>query len=346
VPGIKSSPGMIAINEVSSADQRWISFCTGHPDATLFQSPLWSDVVRETYDFSLMVLLATEDDTVISGLPFAHIEDFRGPRRVALSFADNIEPLPSSAWPQFDAWISKDGVPWTVRSLCRPALASETKVVAQHHAVHLPATFEEAEAAFNIKHKQKYRQSVRAGVTYKVDTSLEGLRTFYALHTETRKFKHGLLPQPFRFFEAIYERFFPDNGFFLIAEHNGEPIAIMFFLSYGSTLYYKFSASSLSSLPLRPNNLLITKALEIAIARGYKKVDLGISDTEGLIGFKERIGGRASDVHSASYRPREKSAAVINVERALGTLTKILTEQDVPLVCAQEGGDALYRFFT
>ena len=238
-------------------------------------------------------------------------------------------------------------MPWTIRTLCKPSNVSHaSKVVAQHHAVHLPATFAEAEAAFNIKHKQKWRQSVRAGVTHRIDTSLDGLQVFYELHAETRKFKHGLMPQPLAFFETIHRHFFPENGFLLIAEHEEAPIAAMFFLSYGSTLYYKFSASSLSSLSLRPNNLLISKAIEMAIERGFKKLDLGISDTEGLIGFKERIGGRASDVYSAAYNSREKSAAVTEVERAFGEITKALTAEDVPLTYAKRGGEILYRFFT
>jgi CelD/BcsL family acetyltransferase involved in cellulose biosynthesis len=338
---------MVAIEELSASDERWVSFCADRSDVTLFQSPEWSEIVRETYDFSLRVLLATEGRTVVGGLPFAHIEDFRGPRRVALAFADNLEPLPASLWHEFERYLAADALPWTIRTLCKPSdAAHSSKVVAQHHAVHLPPTFAEAEAAFNIKHKQKWRQAVRGGVTHRVDTSLDGLRLFYQLHTETRKFKHGLMPQPLAFFEAIHRRFFPLNGFLLIAEHEGAPIAVMFFLAYGSTLYYKFSASSLSSLPLRPNNLLITKVIEMAIERGYKKLDLGISDTEGLIGFKERIGGRASDVYSAVYNPREKSTAVSEVERAFGEITKVLTAEDVPSVYAQRGGEILYRFFT
>ena len=285
--------------------------------------------------------------TVVGGLPFAHIEDFRGTRRVALAFADNIEPLPANLWPEFERYLAADSLPWAIRTLCKPSDASHSsKVVAQHHAVHLPATFAEAEAAFNIKHKQKWRQSMRAGVTHRVDTSLDGLRVFYELHAETRKFKHGLMPQPLAFFETIHRRFFPENGFLLIAEHEGSPIAAMFFLSYGSTIYYKFSASSLSSLSLRPNNLLISKVIEMAIERGCKKLDLGISDTEGLIGFKERIGGRASDVYHAIYNPREKTPAVTEVERAFGEITTLLTAENAPLAYAKRGGEILYRFFT
>jgi len=338
---------MITIEETSATDHRWVRFCAQMPDTTLFQSPEWSEIVRETYDFSLRVLLATDDGAVVGGLPFAHIEDFRGPRRIALAFADNLEPLPMSMWPEFERHLASDGPPWTIRTRCKPlAAAHSSKVVARHHAVYLPGTFAEAEASFNIKHKQKWRQSVRAGVAHRIDTSLNGLQVFYELHAETRKFKHGLVPQPLAFFESIYRRFFPDNGFLLIAEHEGRPVAAMFFLSYGPTLYYKFSASSLSSLSLRPNNLLISKAIEIAVDRGYEKLDLGISDTEGLIGFKERIGGRASDVYAATYNPREKTVGVTQVERAFGEITKVLTADDVPLAYAKRGGEILYRFFT
>jgi CelD/BcsL family acetyltransferase involved in cellulose biosynthesis len=337
----------ISIQAAVAHDERWLSFVRANPDLTLFQSPRWCSVIEKTYGFATNVLLALEGDAVLGGMPFAHIEDFRGARRVAFPFADNVEPLPDSLWPAFETWIAADAVPWTIRSRVQPTqLAAQFKEAATHHVLALPATVEETQALYHFKHVQNLKQAAKAGLTHRRLHGLDGVDAFYQLHSNVRKTKHGLLPQPYAFFRHIYDEFFPEDGFVLVAEHERRIVSAMLFIGCGSTLYYKFSASALDALLVRPNHFLITKAIEEGIALGFKQVDLGISDTEGLIRFKERIGGTASPVFSASYNPVEKTDATRQVEKALGELTSILTDAELPLAAAQRGGDVLYRFFT
>lgn len=337
---------MLTIQDAAAHDERWTLFCAQHAELTLFQSPSWSKVLERTYGFSARVLLALQEQRVVAGLPFVHIDDFRGPRRVALAFADDIEPLPESAWPDFEAWIARDSLPWSVRTLCVPsALAASSRETAKHHSISLPPTFDRAQASFHFKHVQNLKQAVRAGLEMRRHDGMDGVERFYDLHSRVRKNKHQLLPQPHEFFRDIHDEFFPEHGFVLTAELEGRTVAAMLFLVCGRTLYYKFSASDLDALSVRPNHFLITKAIELAIEMGLQSIDLGISDTEGLIRFKERIGGVARPVYAASYNPREKSAATVQVERALSELTAILTSS-ATLEGTQRGGDVLYRFFT
>ena len=338
---------MPTICEVDAQDERWQRFCASHPALTLFQSPGWSSVIARTYGFHMRALLLLEDEQILGGLPFAHIDDFRGPRRVALAFADNLEPLPVDAWQHFEAWIADDDLPWTIRTMCKPTeRAASYRVAGSHHAIQLPGTYEEAAARFHSKHVQNLKQALKAGLRYRRVHSPDGIDAFYELHSLVRKNKHGLLPQPRAFFQAIYEEFFADRGFVLLAEQEDTIVSAMLFIACGATLYYKFSASAVDALPVRPNHFLITKAIEVAVEDGFKRLDLGISDTEGLIRFKERIGGIESSVYAASYHPRESSPAVTEVERTLGELTAVLTGANLPLEAAQRGGEILYRFFT
>lgn len=337
---------MMEISEAPLHDERWLSFCAQRNDVGLFQSPEWSRSIEATYGFSMRVLLATESTKVVAGLPFAHIDDFRGARRVALAFADDLEPVPEGAWPHFEGWIAADTLPWTIRTVCVPSLATSSKVAAQRHQIELPATFEEASQRFHYKHVQNLKQAEKAGLTHRRVSTIEGVEEFFRLHSLVRKNKHGLLPQPFALFKAIFDEFFPERGFVLLALQGEVVVSAMFFVASGKTLYYKFSASALESLLLRPNHFLISKAIETAISDGYERLDLGISDAEGLIRFKERVGGAARDVFAATYNPREKTSAVIEIEQTLGKLTQLLTEGDLPIAAAQRGGELLYRFFT
>jgi len=337
---------MPTIREVDAQDERWQRFCASHSTLTLFQSPNWANVIARTYGFAMRVLLVLENDAVLGGLPFAHIEDFRGPRRVALAFADNIEPAPTQLWDLIEAWIAKDDLPWVIRSMCKPTeRAASQHVAASHHAIDLPDSFEAAAARFHIKHVQNLKQADKAALRHRRLDSSEGIDSFYALHSQVRKSKHRLLPQPRAFFDAIYEEFFPRHGFVMLAEHDEAVISAMLFVACGKTLYYKFSASAQDMLTLRPNHFLITKAIEVAIGEGYRRLDLGISDTEGLMRFKARIGGTESPVYVARYHPREKTEAVAQIERSLGDLTEILTGPEIPVEAAQRGGEVLYRYF-
>ncbi|MGB6987338.1 MAG: GNAT family N-acetyltransferase, partial [Candidatus Aquilonibacter sp.] len=217
---------------------------------------------------------------------------------------------------------------------------------AKHHIVPLPTNFETAWNAFHSSHRQHTRRGMNAGLVARQLVGEEAIDVFYALHSEVRKFKFGLMPQSRGFFENIATTFFPDRGFVFTTEYQGKVVAALFFLALGKTLYYKFGASSLSDLDVRPNNFLFTKAIEYAVERGFTHLDLGISDTDGLIRFKERMGGIASSVFTSSYNPREKSAAVMQVEQAFGDVTKLLTAPELPISAAQKGGEIFYRFFT
>jgi hypothetical protein len=52
------------------------------------------------------------------------------------------------------------------------------------------------------------------------------------------------------------------------------------------------------------------------------------------------------NIGTTPNRPMINIGTTLAVEAALGKLTKILTEPDVPLAAAQAAGDELYRYFT
>lgn len=336
---------MSSIREVHTQSAQWRDFCAQRPEMTLFQSPEWSGVVERTYGFYTGALALVEPaGNIVAGLPFAQIEDFRGTRRVSLAFADNLESLPLESWPTFERAIEQSRVPWKIRTRSVPSAPSE--IVATHHIIGLPSTFEAAWQGFHPSHRQHTRKAEKAGLRARVLDVQEGLSVFYELHSNVRKSKFGLMPQPMTFFENIADAFFPDRGFVLAAELDGKVLATLFMLVCNRTLYYKFGASALDTLEVRPNNFLFSNAIELAIERGYESLDLGISDTEGLIRFKERLGGRPSPVYACAYNTPAKPAGVAEIERALGAITNVLTDPSYPLSAAQRGGEILYRFFT
>ena len=128
----------------------------------------------------------------------------------------------------------------------------------------------------------------------RVAESEQELRAFFDLHLTTRKYKYGLLAQPFAFFRHIWRQFLESRqGFLLLAVHDDRIVAGDLFLQWKSALYYKFNASSHDDLPHRPNDLLIWEAIRHAKLHGFTSLDFGLSDSdqEGLLRYKRKFGG-------------------------------------------------------
>src|SRR5262249_41682808 len=112
------------------------------------------------------------------------------------------------------------------------------------------------------------RKARAAGLQVDLSASLEAMRTFYGLHCRTRK-RHGLPPQPFRFFERISRHVLePGHGFVATARLGDQPLASAVFFQHKSQAIYKFGASDFAFQQLRPNNLLMWEAIRRLAAQG------------------------------------------------------------------------------
>jgi|SRR5579872_208533 len=341
---IPKGGGLRHVEHVPVTDKRWQAYLGG-ADPSLFQAIRWHQLIEATYGFPARVAMVLDGETVAGGLPYAEVEDFRGRRRVAFAFADVCEPL-GPVWPEVERALSAGDIPWQIRSRQLPGHTAERiREIGVHQEIILPTTFEEAAAAFHPSVRRGAKRAVNAGVQVHRYDDARGMEIFFELHTHLRMGKHRLLPQPKAFFEEIVRRYFPRDGCVLVAELERRPVAAMVLLAEGSHLYYKFGASELASLHVRPNNLLFERAIRLAIEGGYAALDLGISEEEGLIRFKRHLGARSAPVYKAWYGSQELSEAVGQVERALGALTTLLTEPGVAPSTAQGAGSVLYRFF-
>jgi CelD/BcsL family acetyltransferase involved in cellulose biosynthesis len=331
------------LEHLDAKSTRWLDFAQQHKQ-TLFQSADWGGVIASTYGFPARVAALVRGGQVVVGLPYAEVDDFRGRRRVAFAFADVCEPL-GNDWPALERALCEDGVAWQIRSRVAPGPLGDAREVGVHQSVSLAGGADGVRSRLHPKQRANALAGERAGLTHRLLSADEAVETFYALHSRVRVAKHRLLPQPRTFFERLAECFFPDRGFVVAAHAAGRTVSAMLFIKWGDTLYYKFSASDLDALELHPNHYLLGKVVEEAVREGFTSVDLGISEDEGLVRFKRRLGADAVPVFSGKYLQPEKNDEVRTMETALGDLTRILTEPGVPIAAAQVAGDAVYRYF-
>jgi hypothetical protein len=133
----------------------------------------------------------------------------------------------------------------------------------------------------------------------------------------------------------------------LLAEFEGNPIAGVFFLEWGDTLYYKFNASLDSRL--YPNDLLAWEGIRLGCRRGLALLDFGLSDLAqpGLIRYKRKYASQECDIAMLRWEPQDHAnIGAEQANRTLSRITQLLTDPTVPDEITAAASDELYRFFS
>jgi CelD/BcsL family acetyltransferase involved in cellulose biosynthesis len=339
-----------------TVDPRWGQLLERYPGAGLFHSPPWLRAVADTYGFAIRAHVLTDPAGMpVGGVAVADVDDLAGPRRVALPFSDLGDPLVSSPddWRLLFESLRSDGLPVYLRCLDdRTAAADERLAVvkrARWHTLSLEPDLEAIRRALAPATRRALRKPERQGVSVRPLVGPEGVHQFRQLHVRLRKTKYRLLAQPPAFFEALARHFDGVGGWHpLGAFLDDRLIAATIYVRWGDTLYYKFNASDLAALDVRPNTLLTWAGIMHARALGCRRFDLGPSDDDqpGLIRFKRSFGAAERELRFLRYTPPGWSdARAVDARRLLGQLTSLLTEPDVPDDIAGRAGALLYRLF-
>lgn len=279
----------------------------------LFYCPAWLTVLQKHYGCDYY---ATADSEREEMMVFAQIKCLTGQKLVSLPFSDYTSPgllrperlkqhvkVLREAFPDMPV-LMKVHLP-NVDEADLNALAAPTETGCLHRV----DTSKDVQLERNMA--TSFRRGVRRahskGLQFETNCSREGLEQFYNLFYKLRIQKHGLIPQPFAFFEKVYDEFISQGkGFFVEVRKEGRLLASALVLQHENGLYYKWGCSSLPDLRDRPNNLLFYELLHLAQRDGYDYVDLGLSDlksNQGLIRFKRSMGGNESDIYTFQFLP-------------------------------------------
>lgn len=247
---------------------------------------------------------------------FALIKGLTGPKIVSLPFSDYTCPRLSGAqalqshlqaiqreFPQFPlvVKISMNNLEEKDLSALGP--------VAEKGSLHRvqTSTTVQLDKQMAGSFRRGMRRARSRGLVFGTSCSFQSLKDFYSLFYNLRMEKFGLIPQPFSFFERVFEEFIrKGRGFFTEVWKEDRLVASALVLQYGRGLYYKWGCSSKEHLIDRPNNLMFYELLHLAQRQNYEFVDLGLSDVKvnrGLIRFKKSMGGVESPIYTFKYYP-------------------------------------------
>ena len=121
------------------------------------------------------------------------------------------------------------------------------------------------------------------------------MTSFYQLHCETRR-RHGLPPQPLRFFESIQKNLIDFGlGEVVLAGLDGTFVAGAVFLRSAGRAIYKFGASSTAHWDLRPNQWVMWHGIRHLVTAGCSELHFGRTSQsdKGLSRFKRSWGCRS-----------------------------------------------------
>ncbi len=296
------SPVPHAVSDIQSermdplADDVWDSHVTSRNDHSVFHRSAWARVLAEVYGhrpFYLRIMVSGLEAALV---PLMEVQSsVTGRRGVSLPFADFAGPLWTEPRQEAAVYQVLLGLAaerkWQhleLRGGPSPTPGTGSFRTYHAHELDLSAGIAQLEQRLPASTRRSIHKAQRSGLTVTVGRDPHDMMKFYQLHGRTRR-RHGLPPQSFGFFQAISRHLIePGLGEILLAHLGGTAVAGAVFFHSGDRAVYKFGASDKAHWDLRPNHLVMWKAIQHLVETGCRSLHFGrTSEADaGLIRFK------------------------------------------------------------
>lgn len=295
-------------------DPRWDERLAGLPGATVFHTRGWAEVIASTYGFARHYLVLEQGAAVRALAPCMAVrQGLRGWRAVSLPYSDFV-PLVADS-PETRVQLTAKLLAyagtghWRSLELRGGASCLPSAPPSQRYTRHWVA-LEEDERAMSLRLRSSVRTAIRRAESHGVRVArapdAAGAAAFLRLNQLTRR-RHGLPPQPVRFFRNIDRLLLQQGGGDIwVASWEGRPIAAALFLTYQDGVTFKYGGSDHRFQNVRANDLLMWTAMCRYGAQGLRALCLGRTDpaNEGLQRFKTGLGAHAEPLVYHTYDVR------------------------------------------
>jgi hypothetical protein len=347
VPATGKDAAAMTVDPLGYPD--WDALVAGHPQSTIFHSGGWARVLRETYGHRPFYVARLAGGQLAGLLPVMEVSSWwTGRRGVSLPFTDFCPALKG---------VGCDG-----RDLYRSAVecgrerrwkylecrgfddtweGARPSLTCYQHKIELGVGEERLFQGFESAVRRGVRKAEKMEVKIDIDTGEESMRTFFALHGGTRR-RHGLPPQPWRFFLNIQRHLLSlGHGFIATARLGKQPLAAAVFFLHGRQALYKFGASDYAFQQTRPNNLVMWAAMKHCARQGLATLNLGRTSlsNEGLRRFKLGLGAAEEEIGYVKY-DFSSGKFIGDVDRAEGWFNWVFAH--LPLPVLRLSGAVLY----
>lgn len=328
----------------------WDRLVFTNTNSTFFHSSLWARVLHQSYGYEPLYFTAFDQGQLAVLIPVMEVKSFfTGNRGVSLPFTDFCDPILPSEDIGMEVWetLLDHGrkANWKyleIRGGKGFGNDPEPSSWYYEHILDLSGGAQQVQANFRSSHKRNIKNAQKAGVEVVISSTPEAMGEFYRLNCMTRKM-HGLPPQPYLFFEQIYEYIIKKGGGLLVAaRYEGTVIAASIYFHAGRKAIYKYGASDIAYQHLRPNNLVMWKAIEQYCHEGYASLSFGRTDPghDGLRQFKTGWGAAERIINYYRYDFQEQKF-ICKPPGTEGWHNSLFRSTPIPLL--KMIGSALYR---
>ncbi len=228
---LTDSGGLQRVNPLEESG--WDAALESYPASSIFHTAAWAAVLQSSYGYIPVYFALRESGRLRALLPLMEVDSWlTGKRGVSLPFTDDCEPLCSD--PGALAGVFQKVMEYAKERdwnylECRGGkeffAGASVSTAFYGHRLMLAggedAMFAKVESAV----RRAIRKAEKGGVNIEFSQSMDAMRTFYDLHCKTRN-RHGLPPQPFRFFHNIHDHILLKNrGFVVLARYQQVPVA-------------------------------------------------------------------------------------------------------------------------
>ena len=295
----------------------WDDLVLATGKASFFHSSAWARVLAESYGYKPVYFTYRENGKMLGLMPFMEVDScLTGKRGVSLPFSDYCQPLCTSKEnfqemvPKVIEYAKEAGwryIEWRDAE----SLFGEVEDCSRYyvHSLKLEGELETIFAGFRGNTRRNIKKALRMGVSVDILNSYDSVKEYYRMHRITRK-EHGFPPQPFKFFEKIFEHVVAAmKGIVVLASYREVPVAGAIFFRFGEEGIFKYGASDRKYHHLRANNLVMWEAIKWCKANSFMKLNFGRTRFEdrGLSQFKNGWGTERKVIKYHKYKPGEKT---------------------------------------
>ena len=218
----------------------WDNILLSNQQCNFFHSSIWAKVLNEVYKYQPVYFAQLNKDKLLTLFPVMEVKTFlTGRRGVSLPFSDYCEPIIDEHFQFQDSvnFILQYGqkIGWNYFELRGGDKFNQDILPYQHFFLHTLSLNQNIEQIFSNLRKSTQRninKANREGVKINDEQSLDAIKEFYKLNCITRK-HHGLPPQPYNFFKAIFNQIISkNNGFIILASYKKRIIAGAIFFHF------------------------------------------------------------------------------------------------------------------
>jgi CelD/BcsL family acetyltransferase involved in cellulose biosynthesis len=292
-----------------------VSFIASSPRATFFHTPAWLESLEAAFhSFSHLWITARDAGTLAGAIPVVRVS--RGPffQLWSLPFGTYGDPLAGEEsvrralleelFRMLRSPACLEGGVYLLHPAHGGAIPPEARLHAEEcRIVPLEGGFEHVwNSAWSAKRRQLVRRAEEAGVLVRPLESEEEVRRFHDIYVEESRPWGGVHPYPVALFVELFRRRSEGVvlwGAFFRSELLGGHIDFYF----GRAAQAWQGGMGARAREFEAGALLIKRAMEEACGRGALTFNLGSSGgNEGIIFFKESLGGREHRYASATMR--------------------------------------------